>query len=169
MSRSMHRLSWARTILAGLVLCLTLGVPAQTYADDTAKAVLAILNEARAKAGCGPLKLNSKLMAAAKSHARAMAEKNFFGHKGKDGGKPSTRAKRQGYKFHILAENIAAGQKSAEEVARSWLSSSGHRKNILNCKLKDTGIAVAYQADDEPIMGNSKAFYYYWVQDFGAP
>ena len=152
-----------------LVLGVTLTGPAPAFADDTAKAVLAILNEARAKAGCGPLKLNSKLMAAAKQHAKAMAEKNFFGHKSKDGSKPGSRAKRQGYKYHIFAENIAAGQSTAESVAKSWLGSSGHRKNILNCKLKDTGIAVAYQSDDGPIDGNSKPYYYYWVQDFGAP
>lgn len=169
MCPSMLRPLRARAALAAVALGLAFAATAPAQADDTAKTVLAILNEARAKAGCNPLKLNSKLMAAAKTHARNMAEKNFFGHKGKDGGKPSSRVKRQGYKFHILAENIAAGQKSAEEVARSWLGSPGHRKNILNCKLKDTGIAVAYQSDDGPIDGNNKPYYYYWVQDFGAP
>ena len=169
MSRFMPRPSWVKVWLLVLALCVGLGSPTPVQADETAKAVLEILNAARAKAGCGPLKLNAKLMAAAKTHARAMAEKDFFGHKGKDGGKASSRAKRQGYKFHMFAENIAAGQSSAEAVAQSWLSSSGHRKNILNCKLKDTGIAVAYQSDDEPIDGNSKPYYYYWVQDFGAP
>ena len=169
MSRSMLRLSWVKVWLIALTVSLGLGTTAPAQADDTAKAVLAIMNAARAKAGCGPLKLNPKLMAAAKSHAKAMAEKNFFGHKGKDGSKPGSRAKRQGYKYHIFAENIAAGQSSAEAAAQSWLNSSGHRKNILNCKLKDTGIAVAYQSDDDPIDGNSKPYYYYWVQDFGAP
>ncbi len=81
----------------------------------------------------------------------------------------SKRVKKQGYKYHMVAENIAAGQSSAKQVAYDWLGSSGHRKNIMNCKLKDTGIAVGYQADDKPIMGNSKPFYYYWVQVFAAP
>lgn len=138
-------------------------------ATATAKTVLAILNAARAKAGCGPLKLNSKLMAAAKTHATNMAEKDFFGHSNKDGSKFSKRVKKQGYKYRMVAENIAAGQSSATQVAYDWLGSSGHRKNILNCKLKDTGVAVAYQSDDGPMMGNSKPFYYYWVQVFAAP
>lgn len=169
MSLSMLLPSWVKIAFCALTVSIGLGAATPVRADDTANAVLAIMNAARAKAGCGPLKLNSKLMAAAKQHAKAMAEKDFFGHKSKDGSKPGTRAKRQGYKFHIFAENIAAGQSSATLAAESWLGSSGHRKNILNCKLKDTGIAVAYQSDDEPIDGNSKAYYYYWVQDFGAP
>lgn len=169
MCLSMPLPSWIKVSLTLLVLACTSVTATPTLADDSAKTVLAILNAARSKAGCSPLKLDSRLMAAAKIHARNMAEKDFFGHKGKDGSKPSSRAKRQGYSFHMYAENIAAGQSSAEEVARSWLASAGHRKNILTCKLKDTGIAVAYQSDDEPLDGNGKAYYYYWVQDFGAP
>ncbi len=135
----------------------------------TAKEVVALMNAARAKAGCGPLKINSKLMAAAKTHAINMAEKDFFGHANRDGSKFSKRVKKQGYKYRMVAENIAAGQSSARQAALSWLGSAGHRKNILNCKLKDTGVAVAYQADDRPIMGNSKPFHYYWVQVFASP
>jgi len=138
-------------------------------ATATAKEVLAILNAARKKAGCSPLKLNSKLMSAAQTHANNMAKKDFFDHSNKDGSKFSSRVKRQGYKYKMVAENIAAGQSTAKQAANAWLGSAGHRKNILNCKFKDTGIAVGYQADDKPIMGNSKPYYYYWVQVFASP
>lgn len=135
----------------------------------TAKEVVAIMNDARAKAGCAPLKINAKLMAAAKTHANNMAEKDFFGHSNKGGGKFSSRVKKEGYRYKMVAENIAAGRASAREAALDWLNSPGHRKNILNCRMKDTGVAVAYQADDKPMMGNSKPFYYYWVQVFATP
>lgn len=138
-------------------------------ATATATEVLEILNAARKKAGCGPLKLNNKLMNAAQTHATNMAQKDFFDHSNKDGSKFSSRVKRQGYKYKMVAENIAAGQASGTLVAHDWLGSPGHRKNIMNCKFKDTGIAVGYQADDKPIMGNSKPFYYYWVQVFASP
>ena len=134
-----------------------------------ADSVLTAINAARAKAGCGPLRLNGKLAAAAKSHARAMAEQNFFGHAGKDGSRFSSRIARQGYAYRAAAENIAAGQKSAGQVVASWMKSSGHRRNILNCRLKETGIAVVYQPDDQPIRGQSQPFRYYWVQVFAAP
>jgi uncharacterized protein YkwD len=188
MSRSMPRLSWASPRAAAIAALLAVMPAAPVLANATdvvlegsssskpsassmtiAKEVVAIMNTARAKAGCGPLKINSKLMAAAKTHATNMAEKDFFGHANRDGSKFSKRVKKQGYKYRMVAENIAAGQKSAREAALSWLNSAGHRKNILNCKLKDTGVAVAYQADDRPIDGNSKPYHYYWVQVFASP
>ena len=162
MCRSMRRLSWA----SGLLLALSLAVP---VAAGPADSVLTAINAARAKAGCGPLRVNGKLVAAAKAHARAMAEQNFFGHAGKDGSRFTSRLSRQGYSYRTAAENIAAGQKSASQVVNSWLKSSGHRRNILNCRMTETGIAVVYQADDRPIRGNPAPLRYYWVQVFAAP
>ena len=98
-----------------------------------------------------------------------MAEQNFFGHAGKDGSRFSSRIKRQGYDYRAAAENIAAGQRSAGQVVTSWLKSSGHRRNILDCRMTDTGIAVVYQADDRPMRGDRAPLRYYWVQVFAAP
>ena len=163
MCRSMRRLSWARALL------VSLAVAGSPVAAGPAELVLSAVNAARAKAGCQPLRLNGQLMAAAKSHARAMADQNFFGHGGKDGSRVSSRIKRQGYSYRTAAENIAAGQKSAGQVVKSWLGSSGHRRNMLDCRMRDTGIAVVYQSDDRPIQGNSAPLRYYWVQVFAAP
>ena len=162
MCRSMRRLSWA----SGLLLALSLAPP---VAAGPAESVLTAINAARAKAGCKPLHLDARLGAAAKGHAKAMAEQNFFGHAGKDGSRFSSRIARQGYSYRTAAENIAAGQKSASQVVSSWLKSSGHRRNILNCRMTETGIAVVYQADDRPIRGNPAPLRYYWVQVFAAP
>jgi uncharacterized protein YkwD len=164
MCPSTRRLSWVSAILVALSLAL---VPPVTAGP--AESVLSSINAARAKAGCGPLRANPKLMAAARSHAKAMAEQNFFGHAGKDGSRMSSRIQRQGYSFRTAAENIAAGQKSAGEVVRSWLQSSGHRRNILNCRMEETGIALVYQANDRPIRGNRAPLRYYWVQVFADP
>lgn len=162
MCRSMRRLSWA----SGLLLALSLAPPVTAGPAET---VLTAINAARAKAGCGPLHVNGKLVAAARAHAKAMAEQNFFGHAGKDGSRFSSRIKGQGYSYRTAAENIAAGQKSASQVVNSWLKSAGHRRNILNCRMTETGIAVVYQADDRPIRGNPAPLRYYWVQVFAAP
>jgi uncharacterized protein YkwD len=162
MCRSMLRLSWGSL----LALALATGTPATAGPADS---VLTAINAARAKAGCRPLQVNPKLMAAAKSHARAMAEQNFFAHAGKDGSRFSSRIKRQGYSYSTAAENIAAGQTSAGQVVKSWLGSSGHRRNILNCRMTETGIALVYQANDRPIRGNPAPLRYYWVQVFAAP
>lgn len=162
----MLRLSWARALALVLACALMIAPSAQASPADT---VLSAINAARAKAGCKPLRLDNRLVAAARSHARAMAEQNFFGHSGRDGSRISSRIRRQGYDFRSAAENIAAGQKSANAVVRSWMQSAGHRRNILNCRMTETGIAVVYQADDKPIGGSRYPLRYYWVQVFAAP
>lgn len=162
MCRSMPRHFWASL----LAVALAGGSPA---AAGPAESVLTTVNAARAKAGCGPLRVNPKLVAAAKSHARAMAEQNFFAHAGKDGSRFSARIEQQGYSYRSAAENIAAGQETAREVVTGWLQSAGHRRNILNCGMSETGIAVVYQPDDRPLRGSSYPLRYYWVQVFADP
>ncbi len=161
------RVSAARMLKWLGVGVLLLATPVQ--ADDVEEQVLAAVNAARAQAGCGALVLNLALTKAARGHANAMAEKNFFSHASKDGRKFSARIKAQGYRFAVAAENIAAGQSSVPEVVQTWMDSAGHRQNILNCRLTETGIAMAYQQDDGPIAGQSHALKYYWVQDFATP
>jgi uncharacterized protein YkwD len=156
----------ALLVALALVLALVLSVPAPVAAD-TAGSVLASINASRAKAGCPALKLNAKLMAAAEGHARAMAEKDFFGHRDKAGRGFTSRIRAQGYRYGLVAENIAAGQTTAAEVVRAWLESPGHRKNILNCKYRETGIAMVYQPGDKPLRGQRMGLRYYWVQVFG--
>ena len=73
----------------------------------------------------------------------------------------------QGYTLSLAAENIAAGQKTPEKAVQAWLDSPGHRKNVLNCKFRETGIAMVYQPDDKPLKGQSMGLRFYWVQVFG--
>jgi hypothetical protein len=56
-----------------------------------------------------------------------------------------------------LAENIAAGYDSPEEVVAGWMRSPGHRAKLLGRSLWETG--VGYWS------GGSEGTY--WVQDFG--
>lgn len=164
MCRSTRRLSWAKALLIALAVAAS-----PVAAASPAETVLSAVNAARAKAGCQPLRMNSRLAAAAKAHARAMAEQNFFGHAGKDGSKFSSRIARQGYSYRTAAENIAAGHRTAGQVVSGWLKSAGHRRNMLDCRMKETGIAVVYQPDDRPIRGSSAPLRYYWVQVFAVP
>lgn len=166
MCPSMPRRSWASALVLALACLLTVPAPAMA---SPAESVLSAINAARVRVGCQPLRLDARLVAAAKGHARAMAEENFFGHAGRDGSRFSSRIRRQGYVYRTAAENIAAGQKSASAVVKSWLQSAGHRRNILNCRMTETGIAVVYQPDDKPLRGSRYPLRYYWVQIFAAP
>ena len=54
-----------------------------------------------------------------------------------------------------MGENVARGYRTPEGVMDAWMSSPGHRGNILDCEYKQMGIGLA-----QP--GN------YWTQDFAA-
>jgi uncharacterized protein YkwD len=118
--------------------------------------VLNIVNQERYRAGLSPLRLHSQLTAAAQDHCNDMARHNFMSHTGSNGSSFVDRIKRHGYNFRSAAENVAAGQSSAQQVMQSWMNSPGHRNNILSPNSRDIGIAYA--------RGNKL----YWTQVFGA-
>ncbi len=120
--------------------------------------VLALVNQQRAAAGCGALRSDSRLAAAARGHSQDMAVHDYFSHTGLDGSTFVDRIAAAGYpRRDAAAENIAAGYPTASAVMAGWMGSPGHRANILNCGYKAIGIGLAHAA-------NGTA---YWTQDFG--
>ncbi|MBT55084.1 MAG: serine protease [Mameliella sp.] len=99
-----------------------------------------MLNGLRAEAGLAPLSASSALEKAARRHARDMARRGFFAHSGSDGSDVMDRARRAGYRPCQIAENIAKGQRSVEEVVADWMTSPGHRRNMLNDGVRDYGM-----------------------------
>ncbi|WP_123747246.1 CAP domain-containing protein [Saccharothrix texasensis] len=143
----------AGAAVAALVLTATPALATQTFEDR----VLSLTNGERAAVGCPALTANAQLDAAARRHTDDMARTGNFSHTGTDGSTAGQRVTDAGYPFRMMAENIAAGQGTADEVVSSWMNSEGHRANILNCELRDLGVARA-------VDGNNKS---YWTQDFG--
>jgi uncharacterized protein YkwD len=127
--------------------------------SDLLSQVVALTNAERAKAGCGPLTVDSRLTAAAQAHSDDMATRNYFSHTSQDGRTPFQRMAAAGYQFSIAAENIAAGQRTPADVMTGWMNSAGHRANILNCSLKQIGVGY----------GIGGSYGMYWTQDFGTP
>lgn len=124
--------------------------PADTSADD---AVLAIVNAERGRADCAPVALDARLTAAGQKHSEDMSENDYFSHTSLDGRSFVDRARAEGYRSPG-AENIAAGQRTPEQVMEAWMNSSGHRANILNCDLKKMGLGLDTDG-------------FYWTQVFG--
>ncbi|MFE5028626.1 CAP domain-containing protein [Streptomyces sp. NPDC056656] len=120
---------------------------------DTAR-VLTLVNNERSKAGCSPLTMNAKLTKAAQDHSKDMASHRNMSHTGSDGSSPDDRITRAGYSWSSYGENVAYGYSTPEKVMAGWMSSPGHKRNILDCSFKEIGIGLA-----QP---NS-----YWTQDFG--
>jgi len=131
--------------------------------------VVKLVNDARAEGRkCGPerftaapsLIVSPKLNEAAAGHARDMARRKYFDHRGSNGSQPKDRVLRAGYKPRLTGENIALGPESAEEVVAGWLASPGHCANIMDSRFHDIGVGLAT---------GRKRGQIYWVQTFGAP
>jgi uncharacterized protein YkwD len=154
-------------LLSALAFGMALAPVAQ--AGEVEQQALALINQARAKAGCGPLQQEGRLTAAAAAHAAAMAKGGFFSHTDPNGGTPMRRVKARGYNYRAMAENIAAGNAAPDKTVAQWVNSAGHRKNLLNCRYTQTGIVRAYDAQGKVLPGQSHPMRYYWVQVFGTP
>jgi uncharacterized YkwD family protein len=112
-----------------------------TQAEMTqAEAVLKLVNAERKKAGVQPLTLSEKLTSIANTKAKDMADKGYFSHQSPTYGSPFDMLKQFGVSYSYAGENIAAGQKTAEEVMNSWMNSSGHKANILNKNYTQIGV-----------------------------
>jgi uncharacterized protein YkwD len=103
--------------------------------------VLALVNQARAGAGCGAVTADPGLAGVALGHSAGMRDRGFFDHTDLDGLSPFDRAERAGV-TNARAENIARGQQGPAAVMDAWLTSPGHRKNILNCSYRTMGLGV---------------------------
>lgn len=134
---------------------------------QVATRLTSLTNEFRQAEGHQPVQPNPQLTASARDFADFMARTGKYGHTA-DGNHPSARAKQHGYDSCVVAENLAyqfstAGF-TAEELAQGffqgWKQSPGHRKNMLDSAVTDTGVAVAHSGHT----GN-----YYAVQMFGRP
>ncbi|MFJ9817380.1 CAP domain-containing protein [Streptomyces sp. NPDC101151] len=116
--------------------------------------IVALVNAERSKVGCSAVTLDATLTKAAQAHSKDMAAHQNMSHTGSDGSSPGDRITSAGYRWSSYGENVAYGYSTAEKVMAGWMSSPGHRANILNCGFKEIGVGLA-----QP---NS-----YWTQDFG--
>lgn len=142
---------------------------ATSIAADFATRVIARTNMYRSQHGCHALAPNPILTRTAQAQSADMAAHDFVGHNSSSGATIGARIKAAGYAYSQVAENIAWGQKTPEQVVDLWFNESppndAHRKNILNCALRDIGVGYVYLADDP---GKVTA-HTYWTEDFGAP
>lgn len=120
------------------------------------------VNEERKAQGRAPLKWNEDLARAARYHAADMCDGGYFEHDTHDrvaaaNGVVLKRVGRPDKRIRAFwpaygGENIAKGQPTPRDVMRCWMSSSGHRANILASDFTSIGVGFVHGV---------------WVQDFG--
>ena len=130
-------------------------------------------NEERSKRGIAILSDDSKLDSIARSHSKDMAQNNYFSHYSRDGKDPTDRGMSGGYpcrkvSTYGLAENIAQNwlytsymtsgvytsynwnteESLAKDIVGGWMSSPGHRENILTRTYDRLGVGIAIAKND---------------------
>jgi uncharacterized YkwD family protein/spore coat assembly protein SafA len=134
-------------------------VPLLTGVKAIEAQVVELVNRQRAANGLKPLKLNWELARVARYKSMDMRDRNYFSHTSPTYGSPFDMIKAFGIRYSAAAENIAAGQKTAQEVMNSWMNSAGHRSNILSASYTEIGVGYA----------SGGKYGHYWTQMFIKP
>lgn len=110
--------------------------------DKTAEQqMLQLVNQERAKAGKGPLVMNSLLQKVARAHAADMLERGYFSHYTPDGASPFDRMNQAGVVYTYGGENLAFSP-NVQLAMQGLMNSPGHRENILSPNYHKVGIGV---------------------------
>lgn len=125
--------------------------------------ILQLINAERAKKGMSSLEWDEDLANAARYHAYDLATQDYFDHASYDRsgeklvqvGGTFDRIKKFYSKSFVNAENIAAGNKSANDTYMQWYNSKGHYENMFNPSSKKVGLGVFYDPNS--------TYGYYWV------
>lgn len=116
--------------------------------------VVELVNVERQKNGLAPLTLDPAISNVARIKSKDMSDNNYFAHQSPTYGSAGDMLSQHGIRYSAWGENIAAGQRTPEEVVSAWMNSPGHRANILGSHY--TKIGVAYVNNGRP----------YWTQMF---
>jgi uncharacterized protein YkwD len=121
--------------------------------------IVDLVNAERISRGLNPLTVNSELVGAAHHHAANMAYFDEMEHELPQADLPTlvNRLNYYKYAYRLAGENIAWNYRSAEDVMEGWMTSAGHRANILNAGFREIGVGVRYNNRGEP----------YYCQVFG--
>jgi uncharacterized protein YkwD len=133
--------------VATLVCAMALGAcqqdsPTGPEFSSDIQTFVGLVNEHRASVGCAPLTWISELATVAQEHSVDMAENDYFDHDTPTGLSPMDRLEAAGLHASRVAENIAWGYATPQQVLQGWLESPGHRANIENCALTEHGVGL---------------------------
>ena len=121
--------------------------------------IIKMVNSVRAEKNLPPLIENKKLNILADKKAKIMANENNLSHTAGGYKTFSDFLIENNVKFLAVGENIARNWKTPEEVMKAWLSSKGHRANIMSEKFTQIGVGKAISSNGD----------IYWVQLFIKP
>jgi len=135
---------FARKFLLSLTL-VVLGIfllPKQAYLSEiTSENIIQLTNETRMNSSLSALSENQLLTQSAYDKAYAILDAQKFAHNINDR-KFSDWIKDNNYNYSYIGENLAIDFVTSEGVINAWLDSPAHKKNIINPRYQEIGIAT---------------------------
>lgn len=115
-----------------------------------ANEVLELVNEIRVGYGLSKLELSEDLTKTAMLKSYDMMEQNYFGHLDDNNFNIA--------EYYGVGENIGMTWATPQDVVDAWMSSQGHKANILNANYTELGVGYIVKPSDSR--------YNYWTQHF---
>jgi uncharacterized protein YkwD len=139
----------------------TPAAPVETTLNASGEEIVVRTNAERRKLGLPALARNAALMNAAQLQANQMAALTRMAHELPGASYPtmSSRLDAVGYRMSASGENVAEGYPTPAAVVAGWMTSPGHRANIVSTNFSEMGAGVATAK-------NGRKFY---AQVFGHP
>lgn len=105
--------------------------------------IFRLANDSRKDTKAQELTVSPLLEEAARRKANDMVENGYFAHTSPDGKTPWYWLKDVGYSYNFAGENLAVNFTDSGKVHKAWMNSELHRKNILDSRFTEIGIATA--------------------------
>ena len=99
------------------------------------------LNALRAREGLQPVVYESRLTAAAATHALDMSRQNRPWHYGSDGSSPIDRAAKAGYPGRLVGETISETYESELQTLVAWMGIPAARRVLMAPQAQEMGFA----------------------------
>ncbi len=123
---------------------------ADDYTTHTARMqeqkMLNLLNQDRKNNGLAPLTWDEDLAQAARLKSADMRVQGYFAHESPTYGSARQMLTNLGYRYKGAGENIAH-HATVEKAQAAFLSSPGHRRNIMSANWEKIGVGVVFDED----------------------
>lgn len=109
------------------------------------------MNLRRSGNGVRALQWNDALAAEARAQSASMLVRRFFSHDDPVRGSLRARLGGAGFKWRKISENLYREQGYADparSAVEGWMTSPGHRRNLLDPDMTETGVGIMAGSDE---------------------
>ncbi len=124
----------AAVVMVNLMKGGTASLSAEEFKDE----VVRLVNIERRSLGIQALEVHERLGEVVDLRAEEIAV--LFSHDRPNGSDYLSMVDEYGFDYRAFGENIAAGYNDPETLIKAWMSSTGHRENILRSGFRNIGI-----------------------------